>query len=108
VVARPGIEDVAVAHDAFEGAQQLLSGDLLVDVVHLVEIDPVGLQPAQRCGEVLADLVRGESRVVVGQAQVAHRVYTLVARTTSSRIPGRAANHVPMISSERPLPASAP
>ena len=35
-------------------------------------------------------------------------LYTLVASTISSRTSGRAANQLPMISSERPRPASPP
>jgi len=45
-VAGPGVEHVAVAHHPLEGAPQLLGGDLLIDVMDLVKVDPIGLQPA--------------------------------------------------------------
>jgi hypothetical protein len=109
VVAGAGVEHVAVAHHVLEGAPQLLRGDLLVDVVHLVEIDAVGLQAAQRRREVLADLVRGEPGVAVGRTEVAHRVIHVGRQDDLVPDPGAGGEPgADDLSSERPLPASAP
>src|SRR6185436_16110798 len=95
VVARTRVEHVSVGHDALVGAPELFRGYPFVDVVDLVNIDPVRLQPTQRVLQMLTDLVGREAAVVVGRTQIAihrpvhlGRQHDLVTHTRPGGKPG--------------------
>jgi hypothetical protein len=97
-VAAADVEHFAFADELFHGLPDLLPRRRPVDVVHLVEVDVVGLQPAQA---VLAGLVDVVGRQVPVVWAGAHRLVDLVASTIPSRRPPWASQR-PMISSDVP------
>jgi hypothetical protein len=75
------VHDLALLHERVEGLPGLVPGAVAVDVVHLVEVDVVGLEALQAGLAVLADLVGGEvATVAVGlrvRVRPLHRVVDL-------------------------------
>src|SRR5215212_3240765 len=67
VIARARVEHVPVGHHALVRSPELFRGYPFVDVVDLIDVDPVRSEPPQGVGQVLADLVRREAAVVVGR-----------------------------------------
>ena len=58
------VEHLALADQVVEGAQGLLQRGLVVVAVRLVQVDVVGLQPAQRAVRGLHDVLAGQAAVV--------------------------------------------
>jgi hypothetical protein len=73
-VAAADVEHLALADELFHRLPDLFPRRRPVDVVHLVEVDVVGLQPAQAVLAGLADVVGGEVPVVRAGA---HRLVDL-------------------------------
>ena len=73
--------------------------------MHLVQVDPVGLQPRER-GLALADDRELRQAASFGRSPIVP--YTFVASTTLSRLPSPFANHSPMIRSVVPTPRCRP
>src|SRR5205823_1944948 len=69
-VAAPHVHDLASGDELLHRLPDLVPGCLPVDVVHLVEVDAVGLQAAEALVARAPDVVRGEPRVV---RPLAHR-----------------------------------
>jgi hypothetical protein len=73
-VRRAHVDDLALLHQRVERLPDLVPGAVAVDVVHLVEVDVVGLQAPQARLAVLADLVgRQAAAVGVGLGPLASR-----------------------------------
>ncbi len=71
VVRAAGVEHLALAHEIVEGAQHLVERGLMVDVMDVVDVDVVGLQPFQAGLDLLLDVQPRHAGVV---GPVAHRV----------------------------------
>jgi hypothetical protein len=101
-VARPDVEDLALLLEDVEGLPQLVPRGGPVDVVHLVEVDVVGLHPAQRRVALLADRQRDRP---VSFGVVAHRAVQLGGQhrcPRGGRRPGRTSCRGSARSSPRP------
>ena len=57
-IARPHIHHFALVDQRTERLPRFVPRTLAIDMVHLIQIDPFGLQPAQAALTVLANLVR--------------------------------------------------
>ena len=68
------VEDLAVAHEIVERPQHLLERRLMVDMMDVVEVEVVGLQPLQRAFDLLLD-VQSRHTGIVGPP--AHRIEEL-------------------------------
>ena len=88
--------DLALLDEVGERAERLLDVGVGVGAVDLVEVDPVGAEPAERVLDLGHDPAPREAPAV---RVLAHRPHTLVASTTSSRRPRSA---LPTISSDSP------
>ena len=73
-VRRAHVDHLALLHQDLHRLPDLVEGRAPVDVVHLVEVDVVGLQAPQRPLAGAADVARREERVV---GPVAHRAVQL-------------------------------
>ena len=112
-VARPHVDDLALLHQGVEALPRFVPRARAIDVVHLIEVDPVGPQASQAAFAVLPDLDGREAAAIgIGLGQVAfarHRVVDLggkkhrVATATALREPaaddflGRAVLHRPAV-----------
>src|SRR5262249_1388241 len=70
-VAAPGIEHLALTHQHLECLPNLVPRCVTVDVMHLVEVDVVRLEPSQALVARTADVERGEPLVVRSLAHAA-------------------------------------
>ena len=70
-VRRSGVKDLSLRAKDFVGFPDLVPRRRSVDVVHLVDVDVVGLQPAQRCLAGALDVQGGKLAVVRPLAHVA-------------------------------------
>ena len=69
-----GVEDLALALEIVERAQHLLERRLMVDVMDVVDVDVVGLQPLQRSFDLLLDVQPRHARIV---GPASHRIEEL-------------------------------
>jgi hypothetical protein len=76
-VARPDIQHVAVRHQFFERPPKLFGRDVAVEVMHLIQVDMVCLQPPERIGEVLAHFVGRNAGFFIGDIGVGHALVDL-------------------------------
>jgi hypothetical protein len=90
------IADLALADEVGERAERLLEVDAGLGAVDLVEVDPVGAQPAQRVLDRAVDPA-ARAATAVGSSPIGMKNF--VASTTSSRRPRSA---LPTISSDSP------
>jgi hypothetical protein len=88
------VADLALLDELVERAQGLLERRVGVVGVGVVEVDVVALEALERFGAGSLDVLAGEA-LTVGLRP------TLVARTTSARLP-RAANQLPSTVSDSP------
>lgn len=63
-IARPNVDHLALADQAVEGLPGFVPGALTVDVMHLVEVDPFGLQAFEAAFAVFADLISRQATTV--------------------------------------------
>ena len=63
-VARTDVDDLALLHQCVEALPGFVPRAVAIDVMHLVEVDPVRLQPAQAALAVLANLVGAQAGTV--------------------------------------------
>src|SRR5205823_428852 len=71
VVAGAGVDDFALFHEDIDGLVNLFPRRVAVDVVHLVQIDAIGLEPAEAAFARLADMQGAAAAIVHASAHTA-------------------------------------
>src|SRR5690606_3677955 len=71
-VARAHVQHIAVSDQPPERRPEFFEADAEVNMVNLVEVDPVSLQPLQRIGSMAAHLVAGNAASLIRTPRAGH------------------------------------